>query len=257
MQLLLLKDVGKLGHVGDVVDVSVGYARNYLIPQKLATDPTEENIAAIEEEKKRAAAERARRLKEFETLAEQMADVTATVDTLDLIAPSIMSKKIAEGAGGLVLDVKTGCGAFMREKKESIALAESLVEIGMKLNMEVFAYITDMNQPLGRAIGNGVEVIQNTSEHMGGSGYPPDLLASHGVNVMVCGGLGRRAIMMFEELGIMVYVGASGTVKDAIQMWQDGRLQAATDENACRQHAFRGEGMGDGHGHNHGQCGDK
>lgn len=80
MQLLLLKDVRRLGHVGDIVEVTTGYARNYLIPQRLATDPTEENIQAIEQEKKRAAAERARRLKQFETLAEQMADVTVTVE---------------------------------------------------------------------------------------------------------------------------------------------------------------------------------
>jgi large subunit ribosomal protein L9 len=80
MQLLLLKDVRKLGHVGDIVDVATGYARNYLIPQRLATAPTEANIQAIEEEKKRAAAGRARRLKEFETLAQQMTDVTVTVE---------------------------------------------------------------------------------------------------------------------------------------------------------------------------------
>ena len=97
---------------------------------------------------------------------------------------------------------------------------------------------------------NEVKVIQNTSEHMGGSGYPPDLLANAGVNVMVCSGLGRRAIMMFEEMGIMVYVGAHGTVKEAVQMWQDGKLQAATDENACAQHAHRGE-----HQHDEGHCG--
>ncbi len=80
MQLLLLKDVRRLGHVGDIVEVNTGYARNYLIPQRLATHPTEENIRAIEEEKKRAAAERAKHLKEFERLAEQMADVTATIE---------------------------------------------------------------------------------------------------------------------------------------------------------------------------------
>lgn len=80
MQLLLLKDVGKLGHVGDIVEVNTAYARNYLIPQRLAAEPTEENVGAIEQEKKRAAADRAQRLQEFETLAEQMADVTATVE---------------------------------------------------------------------------------------------------------------------------------------------------------------------------------
>jgi predicted Fe-Mo cluster-binding NifX family protein len=98
---------------------------------------------------------------------------------------------------------------------------------------------------------NEVEVIENTSEHMGGRGYPPDLLAQHGVNVMICGGLGRRAISMFEEYGIVVFVGASGKVKDAIKLWQSGQLQRATDENACAQHAFRGEGIGGGHGHKH------
>jgi large subunit ribosomal protein L9 len=82
MQLLLLKDVDRLGHVGDIVEVNTGYARNYLIPQLLATDPTEENIKAIEAEKKRAAAERAKRLKEFESLAATMADVTVTVEAV-------------------------------------------------------------------------------------------------------------------------------------------------------------------------------
>jgi large subunit ribosomal protein L9 len=80
MELLLLKDVRKLGHIGDIVDVKIGYARNYLIPQRLATLPTEENIKAIEEDKKRAAADRARRLKEFEALVEQMADVSVTIE---------------------------------------------------------------------------------------------------------------------------------------------------------------------------------
>ena len=102
---------------------------------------------------------------------------------------------------------------------------------------------------------NKVNVIDNTSEHAGGSGYPPEIIARTGAEVMLCGGLGRRAVAMFEELGIMVYVGASGTVKDAIQMWQAGKLQQATDENACRQHAYRGQGHGKGHGHGDG-CGD-
>ena len=98
---------------------------------------------------------------------------------------------------------------------------------------------------------NKVTVIDNTSEHAGGSGYPPEIIAQTGAEVMLCGGLGRRAIGMFEELGIMVYVGASGTVRDAIQMWKDCKLLEATDENACKQHAFRGEGHGGGHGNKH------
>jgi len=99
---------------------------------------------------------------------------------------------------------------------------------------------------------NEVKVVPNTSEHAGGSGYPPDIIHAAGAEVMVCGGLGRRAIMMFEEKGIMVYIGASGTVRDAVEMYKQNKLQPATDENACAQHAFRGQGIGGGHGQGHG-----
>ena len=88
---------------------------------------------------------------------------------------------------------------------------------------------------------NEVKVIENTSEHMGGQGYPPEIMAKEGVNAMVCRGLGRRAIMMFEELGIDVYIGASGTVKDVIEAFKQDRLQKANVDNACGQHAFRDE----------------
>ena len=83
---------------------------------------------------------------------------------------------------------------------------------------------------------NEVKVLQNTSEHMGGSGYPPQIMADAGVDTMLCSGLGPRAIQMFEQFGIEVYVGACGTVKEAIQGWQAGKLQVATDENACKIH---------------------
>jgi len=84
-----------------------------------------------------------------------------------------------------------------------------------------------------------VKVIPNTSEHMGGQGQPPEIMAREGVNVMVCRGLGRRAIMMFEELGIDVYIGASGTVRNAIDEFKQNRLQKAGMDDACGQHAFR------------------
>lgn len=80
MRLLLLKDISKLGNLGDVVEVNTGYARNCLIPQRLATEPTEENIKAIEEERKQAAAERARRLKVFTDLVEKLQDVSVTIE---------------------------------------------------------------------------------------------------------------------------------------------------------------------------------
>lgn len=80
MQLLLLKDVSRLGYVGDVVNVKTGYARNYLLPQRLATEPTDENIAAIQEAKVAAAAERARKAREWQTLAQSLADVSVTIE---------------------------------------------------------------------------------------------------------------------------------------------------------------------------------
>ena len=81
-----------------------------------------------------------------------------------------------------------------------------------------------------------VEVIQNVSEHMGGSGLPPEIMRSHGVDVMICSGIGPRAVRMFEQFGVEVYVGAYGTVREAIRAWQAGKLQMATDENVCRMH---------------------
>lgn len=93
---------------------------------------------------------------------------------------------------------------------------------------------------------NEVKVILNTSEHMGGIGYPPEIMAKEGVHVLVCRGLGRRAINMFDETGIDVYIGASGTVKDAISAFQNGHLQKAGIGDACGQHAFRNQ-----HHHEH------
>jgi len=84
-----------------------------------------------------------------------------------------------------------------------------------------------------------VRIIPNTSHHMGGRGDPPEIMAKEGVNAMICQGLGRRAISLFESLGIEVYIGASGTVRDAIAMFQQGMLQKATVDNACGKHAFR------------------
>lgn len=81
-----------------------------------------------------------------------------------------------------------------------------------------------------------VKVVDNTSEHMGGAGKPPETLREYNVDVMVCSGLGPRAIRMFESYGIRVFVGASGTVQDTIDLWKEGILQEATDENACKMH---------------------
>ncbi len=101
-------------------------------------------------------------------------DVTDTVDSIPLIASSIMSKKIASGTDALVIDVKTGAGAFMKTLDDSRALAKALVTIGQQVGLDCNAIISDMNQPLGNKIGNALE-IEETIDLLKGQG-PADLL---------------------------------------------------------------------------------
>ena len=100
-------------------------------------------------------------------------DVTGTVESPYLICASIMSKKLAEGIDALVLDVKTGSGAFMKNEKDAVFLAELMVETGERMGKKVVALITDMDQPLGKMIGNALEVIE-VVEVLRGEG-PEDL----------------------------------------------------------------------------------
>jgi pyrimidine-nucleoside phosphorylase len=100
-------------------------------------------------------------------------DATSTVENMGLICASIMSKKLAEGIDALVLDVKTGSGAFMKREEDSVRLAELMVETGQRVGKKVVALITDMNQPLGRMAGHSVEVIE-CIEVLNGGG-PSDL----------------------------------------------------------------------------------
>jgi len=123
-------------------------------------------------------------------------DVTATVESIPLIAASILSKKAASGSDGLVMDVKVGSGAFMPTAAQSRALARTLVDLGRQLGLRVVAYRTDMNQPLGRTIGNALELRESIELLQGGG--PPDaaaLVLEFGARMLV---LGQKAKDMEE-----------------------------------------------------------
>lgn len=119
-------------------------------------------------------------------------DVTATVESIPLIAGSIMSKKLAEGIDALVLDVKFGSGAFMKTKEEALELAEALVNIGESFGKETVAYLTNMNQPLGYKIGNWLEV-EESIDALNGNG-PEDVMT-----------------VTYQLAGTMIYLGGEAT----------------------------------------------
>lgn len=142
-----------LGHTGGTID------KLESIPG-FRTDLSREEFLKLVRETKLALADHTDDMVPADRILYELRDVTSTVDSLPLIVASIMSKKIAGGAQGIVIDVKTGAGAFLPELEDSRRLAQSLVAIGSKLGRKMSALITDMSQPLGLMIGNALEVLE-------------------------------------------------------------------------------------------------
>lgn len=127
-------------------------------------------------------------------------DVTATVESIPLITASIMSKKLAEGAEGFVIDVKTGNGAFMQKHGDSVLLAKSLIETAKAFNKKAIAFITDMNQPLGNYIGNWLEIYETVKVLKGE--YVKDLCE-----------------LTFTLSGAMIFLGGkAGSVEEGVEI---------------------------------------
>ncbi len=136
-------------------------------------------------------------------------DVTGTVESIPLISASIMSKKIAEGIDALVLDVKTGSGAFMKTESDSRRLAESLVAIGNASGVKSEAIITRMDSPLGRAVGNGLEVVECLEVLKGrGPADLVDLSVELAARMLVLGGVAANRAEAQQEVRGAIASGA-------------------------------------------------
>jgi thymidine phosphorylase len=169
-------------------------------------------------------------------------DITATVESLPLIASSVMSKKLAEGAGALVLDVKVGSGALMTSEAQSRELAHTMVELGAAHGVPTHALLTDMNRPLGATVGNALEVAESLEVLAGGG--PPDV-----VELTL-----RLAREMLELVGIgdrdPAQTLRDGTARDRFRQLiaaQGGDLSVPLPIGSCSETVTAGRGgtMGD------------
>lgn len=178
-----------LGHTGGTIDKleSIPGFSTQLTDEKFEEQVNSIGISIMGQTKDLAPADK---------LLYALRDVTATVDQISLIASSIMSKKLAAGADAILLDVKTGSGAFMKEESDAIALAQEMVDIGKNAGRKMTAVITNMDEPLGMAVGNILEV-KEAIETLKGNG-PKDFvelvetLASY---MLILGGVSKD----FEE----------------------------------------------------------
>ena len=217
-----------LGHTGGTVDKleAIDGFRTEMTRDEFVSAVRKNGIAIVGQSGELAPADK---------LLYALRDVTATVDSMPLIASSIMGKKLAANDDCIVLDVKTGSGAFMKSIEESIALGELMVDIARRAGKKATALVTDMDTPLGRAIGNGLEV-KEAIETLKGEG-PSDLyelcvaLASH----MVALATGDEIAVCEERVEDVLRSGAAlERFCDMVQA-QGGDVSCVADpERLCR-----------------------
>lgn len=169
-----------LGHTGGTIDKLESI-------EGFSTEMTEEAFIRNVNSIKVAIAGQTANLAPADKKLYALRDVTATVDQMSLIASSIMSKKLASGADAIVLDVKTGNGAFMQKEEDAVALAKAMVDIGKRAGKKTVALITYMDEPLGNAVGNALEV-KEAIESLKGNG-PADFM-----EVVI--GLGKQMLVL-------------------------------------------------------------
>lgn len=169
-------------------------------------------------------------------------DVTGTVNSIPLIASSIMSKKIAAGAGAIVLDVKTGDGAFMKTTEDARALATAMVRIGNNVGRKTMAIISDMSQPLGRAIGNSLEIVEAIDTLKGnGPDDLTELCLTLGSQMVV---VGEKAETLEEAREMLLAVIEDGSALEIFKQfikWQGGNEKIVDDVSLLPQAAFKFE----------------
>jgi pyrimidine-nucleoside phosphorylase len=192
-----------LGHTGGTVDKleSIPGFSTSLAKEKFIENVNKIGVCVIGQTAKLAPADKA---------IYALRDVTATVDSIPLIAASIMSKKLAAGSDGIVLDVKTGSGAFMEKFKDALALAKTMVGIGEGAGKRMVSLITSMEQPLGFAVGNSIEVIEAV-ETLKGKG-PRDLTElcfELGSNMLVISGIAKTIEEGKQKLAASISSGAA------------------------------------------------
>ena len=183
-------------------------------------------------------------------------DVTATVDNMSLIASSIMSKKLASGADAIVLDVKTGSGAFMKKEEDAFALAKEMTTLGNNAGRKTYAVISDMDQPLGFAVGNALEV-KEAIETLKGNG-PDDfveLCMTLGSYMLIAGG---KAADVEEARGLLEKVIEDGSALQKLGQFvraQGGDDRAVFDPELLPKAAIVEEILSDREGYiSHIEC---